>query len=122
MTIDTDHFRVQLLKGRERVQSTVTHLHSDHPGRLDEDAEETAGAADNFMGDLARATLDREVDYTLAENSEQVLTEIDAALQRIEGGTYGKCGICGKEIGAGRLEAHPWAAPCIHDAPKAEGR
>ena len=122
MTIDTDHFRAQLLKERERAQSAVTHLQADHPGRLDEDAEEMAGAADNHLGDLASATLNREVDYTLAENSEQVLTEIDAALQRIEDGTYGKCGVCGKEIGAERLEAYPWASLCIDDARKAEGR
>jgi RNA polymerase-binding protein DksA len=122
MTIDTDHFRVQLLKERERVQSAVKHLHSDHQGRLDEDVEETSGASDNHMGDLASATLDREVDYTLTENSEQVLAEIDSALQRIEDGTYGKCGVCGKEIGVERLEAYPWASLCIDDARKAEGR
>ena len=120
MTIDTDHFRVQLLKERERVQSAVQHLHSDHQGRLDEDVEETSGASDNPMGDLASATLDREVDYTLTENSEQVLAEIDSALQRIEDGTYGKCGVCGKEIGVERLEAYPWASLCIDDARKAE--
>jgi RNA polymerase-binding protein DksA len=74
------------------------------------------------MGDLASATLDREVDYTLTENSEQVLAEIDSALERIEDGTYGKCGVCGKEIGVERLEAYPWASLCIDDARKAEGR
>ena len=122
MTIDTDHFRAQLLKERERVQTAVTHLHSDHPGRLDDDTDVTSGPTDDRIGDLATATLDREMDYTLAENSGQVLTEIDAALQRIEDGTYGKCGVCGKEIGAERLEAYPWASLCIDDARKAEGR
>ena len=36
-------------------------------------------------------TYDREIDYSLEENSETVLREIDAALQRIEDGTYGVC-------------------------------
>jgi RNA polymerase-binding protein DksA len=120
MTLDTDHFRVQLLKERERVQSAITHLHDDHSGRLDDEVEEIAGNSDNHLGDLATATLNREIDYTLSENSEQVLGEIDAALKRIEDGTYGTCDVCGKEIGQERLEIHPWASLCIDDARKAE--
>ena len=47
--------------------------------------------SDNHPADTATITVDREIDYTLEENSEQVLAEIDAALQRIEAGTYGIC-------------------------------
>ena len=120
MSIDTDHFRVQLLKERERVQSALTHLRDDHPGSLDEEVEEIAATSDNHLGETASATLNREIDYTLEENSEQILGEIDAALKRIEEGTYGTCTSCGKEIGADRLEAYPWASLCIDDARKAE--
>jgi RNA polymerase-binding protein DksA len=122
MTIDTEHFRARLLKERERVQNAVTHLNNDHPGRLDADGDETPGPYVDHIADVATETLDREMDYSLAENSEQVLREIDAALQRIEDGTYGKCGVCGKEIGVERLEAYPWASLCIDDARKQEGR
>ena len=38
---------------------------------------------------------------------------IDAALQRIEAGTYGKCVNCGAPIPEERLEAMPWATLCI---------
>jgi RNA polymerase-binding protein DksA len=120
MTIDTDHFRAQLLKERERVQSAIAHLRSDHPGSLDEEVEEIAATSDNHLGETATATLNREIDYTLGENSEQVLGEIDAALARIADGTYGTCRVCGKEIATERLEAHPWASLCIDDARKAE--
>jgi RNA polymerase-binding protein DksA len=122
MSIDTEHFRVQLLKERERVQSAIAHLQQDHEGRLDDETDEIAGSGDNHLGDLATGTLNREIDYTLTENSEQVLVEIDAALKRIEDGTYGKCEVCGKEIGEERLEAYPWASLCIDDARKAESR
>jgi RNA polymerase-binding protein DksA len=120
MTIDTDHFRAQLLKERERVQSAIAHLRSDHPGSLDEEVEEIAATSDNHLGETATATLNREIDYTLGENTEQVLGEIDAALARIADGTYGTCRVCGKEIAPERLEAHPWASLCIDDARKAE--
>ena len=120
MSIDTEHFRVQLLKERERVQSALTHLRDDHPGSLDEEVEEVAATSDNHLGETASATLNREIDYTLEDNSGQVLTEIDAALKRIEDGSYGVCTSCGKEIAVERLEAHPWASLCIDDARKAE--
>ena len=122
MTIDTDHFRAELLTERERVQSVIENLRVNHPGTLDDETEEITGAGDNHLGDAATATLGREIDYTLGENSEQVLHEIDAALKRIEDGTYGTCTACGKEIGAERLEAYPWASLCIDDARKAERR
>jgi RNA polymerase-binding protein DksA len=120
MTIDTDHFRTELLKERERVQAALANLRDSHPGSLDEEIEEVAATSDNHMGDLATATLGREIDYTLGENSGQVLAEIDAALGRIEDGTYGTCTACGKEIPAERLEVHPWASLCIEDARRAE--
>jgi RNA polymerase-binding protein DksA len=120
MSIDTEHFRVQLLKERERVQAAIAHLRDDHPGSLDDEVEEVAPTNDNHLGETAAATLNREIDYTLGENSSQVLSEIDGALKRIEEGTYGTCVRCGKEIAPERLEVNPWASLCIDDARKAE--
>jgi len=120
MSIDTDHFRSMLLEERERVQKAIANLRDDHPGSLDDEVEEVAATSDNHLGETASATLGREIDYTLGENSEQVLAEIEAALQRIENGTYGVCRKCGREISAERLEAYPWASLCIDDARLAE--
>jgi DnaK suppressor protein len=120
MSIDTDRFRTELENERERVQAAIANLRNDHPGSLDDEVEEIAATSDNHLGETATATLGREIDYTLGENSEQVLAEINAALKRIEDGTYGKCTRCGQEISPERLEAHPWASLCIDDARKAE--
>jgi RNA polymerase-binding protein DksA len=122
MSIDTEHFRTLLTEERERVQQAVNHLHQDHSESIEGETEELATAADNHPADMAGPTLDREIDYALGENSELVLNEIDAALKRIDDGTYGKCTECGKEIGLERLEARPWAALCIDDARNAELR
>jgi RNA polymerase-binding protein DksA len=119
MSIDMDRFRAELLRERERVESAIASLRESHPGPLVDELEETP-ASDNHLGDTATATLGREIDYTLGENSGQVLAEINAALRRIEDGTYGTCRVCGKEIASERLEAHPWASLCIDDARKAE--
>ena len=42
-----------------------------------------------------------------------MLAAIDAALERIQEGTFGKCVNCGKEIAEERLTALPWATLCI---------
>ncbi len=122
MSIDTEQFRVALLEERQRVERAIANLRDDHPGTIDDEVEEITGASDNHLAETATATLDREIDFTLEENSNQVLTEIDAALKRIEGGTYGTCTKCGREIAAERLEAYPWASLCIDDAREAEHR
>ena len=119
--IETDGFREALLEERKRVEAAIQNLHDENPGTLAEDAgEETA--YDNHLADTATETYDRELDYTLEENSEHVLAEIDAALKRIEEGTYGICTNCGQPIAVGRLEALPWATLCIDCRRDREGR
>jgi RNA polymerase-binding protein DksA len=119
-TIDTDHFRERLLDERKRVVAAIQNLQDDHSGTLsDEAGEETA--YDNHLADTATETYDRELDYTLEENSGHVLAEIDAALKRIEDGTYGVCTNKGEQIPAERLEALPWATLCI-DCQRQQGR
>ena len=113
MSIDTDRFRTLLEEERGRVQHAIKHLEEEHPGSLGSETEELSTASDNHMGDLASATLDREIDYSLEASSEQHLAEIDAALRRIDDGTYGTCTKCGKQIPEERLEAMPWATQCI---------
>ena len=91
MSIDTEHFRALLDEERARVQSAIKNLSDEHPGSLEDETDELATASDNHMGDLASVTVNREIDYSLGENSEQVLADIDAALKRIDDGSYGTC-------------------------------
>ena len=65
-------------------------------------------------------TVDREIDYSLEENESAVLAAIDAALARIDDGTYGRCERCGQEIEEERLEALPYATLCIDDKRREE--
>ena len=62
---------------------------------------------------MATVTFDRELDYSLEENEERLLEAIDAALTRIDDGTYGICSACGQPVGEERLEALPWTTQCI---------
>ena len=113
-TIDTAHFRQLLLDERGRVEHAIAGLREGHPGSMEDEAEEVNGGVDTEdLGETASITLGREIDYTLGENAQAVLGDIDAALARIDAGTYGTCTHCGNEIAVGRLEAHPWASLCI---------
>jgi len=49
----------------------------------------------------------------LIEQAERHLAEIDAALQRISDGGYGRCEVCGEAIPDERLRARPTARTCI---------
>ena len=111
--METERFRTALLDERARIESAIEYLHRETPGSLEDETEEMLGNSDNHLGDAAAGTLDREIDYTLEGHSEQVLVQIDAALARIQDGTYGVCTNCGKQIPEERLEARPWASLCI---------
>jgi RNA polymerase-binding transcription factor DksA len=122
MAVDTNRFRQALLDERERVAKAIDYLHEENPGSLEDESGEVVGTLDNHMGDVATVTYDRELDYSLEENSETVLREIDAALQRIEAGTYGVCEVCGRPIEEERLESIPWTRLCLDDARKQASR
>jgi RNA polymerase-binding transcription factor len=117
--VDRAHLRQRLLDERQRVLDAIENIHSENPGSLGEETEEPT-FQDNHLGDVATATFDREMASTLEENSTHVLGEIDAALARIEEGTYGVCERCGEPIGEERLDALPWAKLCIDDKRKQE--
>lgn len=52
-------------------------------------------------------------DLALRDRAIQLLELVDAALGRLDAGTYGTCLRCGRQIAPDRLAALPWAAHCI---------
>ncbi len=112
--VDVEHFRDLLVQKREAVASALENLHKENSRSLeDETGELVSGSADQHLADTATETVEREIGNTLEEHDERLLGAIDAALQRIEDGTYGKCVNCGAPIPEERLEAMPWATLCI---------
>ena len=59
----------------------------------------------------ARKTFEREHEMSLADNSRELLTQTERALERIDDGTYGICESCGNPIGKARLQAFPRGDP-----------
>lgn len=69
-----------------------------------------AGVPDT--GDEAIADLLIDVDNAMVHRDVQEIRDIDAALQRMDDGSYGVCMECGLEIGYDRLTAYPTAKRC----------
>jgi RNA polymerase-binding protein DksA len=56
---------------------------------------------------------DYETNLTIEQDLEKVLRDVNAALVRIENGTYGVCKYCQKPIDQKRLQARPTSSSCI---------
>jgi RNA polymerase-binding transcription factor DksA len=119
-TIDTTEYRKRLEDEKVRLLHAVGFLEKENPGSISDELGELAeGGTDNHLADTATAMYDRELDEGLEEGARETLVGIDAALARIEAGTYGICEGCGKPIAAERLAAIPWARLCIDDQRRA---
>jgi RNA polymerase-binding protein DksA len=118
-TIETAELKERLLEERRRLQEALDNIRQEDSGSL-EDTTRELSFADNHPGDVATETFDRELDEGLTEGAERQLEQIDAALARIEDGTYGTCAACGKPIDPERLRAMPWVTLCIDDQRRQE--
>ena len=63
--------------------------------------------------EFAIKTAEQDVAVATAELRTQMLRDIEKALARVAGGTYGICEGCGEEISPNRLKAIPWAKYCL---------
>jgi RNA polymerase-binding transcription factor DksA len=74
---------------------------------------------DENFADTSQVTAERGEAETLAGELAGTLKDVEAALARLEAGTYGTCERCGEPIGDDRLEAMPAARRCISCAARA---
>ena len=79
-------------------------------------ASRDTNADDEHDPEGATIAFERSQIEALARQAEHHLEEIDAALRRLDAGTYETCEVCGNPISAQRLEARPTARVCIRCA------
>ena len=65
------------------------------------------------IADQASTAYTKEFLLSIGDAERRLLRQVDAALEKIRSGTYGRCEKCGNEIGEKRLEALPFARYCI---------
>ena len=76
----------------------------------------------NHMAELGSGNFDRELTLSLLGSEKDALDQIEAAIERIEDGSYGKCETCGVKVPKSRLDAIPYAALCVRCASQQEQR
>jgi DnaK suppressor protein len=100
---DLKKFKAALEKKRDSIVSTAKKAHWDN-------------MEDTRHGDFVdQASDDNEVhvNLRLLQIDAKLLRAIEAAIDRIDKGTYGICTSCEQEIGHARLKAVPWTSVCI---------
>jgi DnaK suppressor protein len=79
--------------------------------RGDQDADDVPPPADEL--DIARSLADVETHASLIDRAQERLKDIDAAMGRLDAGTYGVCEECGEDIPLERIKALPFTLFCV---------
>ena len=106
--MNIDSAATQLRVERERLVLQLTELGADETGELTGDVDFGEGFAD-----AAAATAERTEVLGIVDNTKVLLDDVDAALAKVEDGTYGCCEECDKTIGAARMEFRPTSRFCV---------
>jgi RNA polymerase-binding transcription factor DksA len=119
--MDHDDVRQRLADEHERLEAVRAGFEADH--LHDESEDESMSELSHLAqhsADVASETFEREKDFSILEQVEAELADVERALRRIDEGTYGKCEACGAEIADDRLEAMPATRFCITHQAQAE--
>lgn len=102
-------FKTQLIAARTELLARMAH----ERGGVLSRAEVAANHFDNAMASRAQIQTERQTEFAINEHETAELGDIDAALERIQVGTYGICTDCGISIPPARLNAYPTAKRCV---------
>jgi YteA family regulatory protein len=118
--LDLHRYREMLEKEQQRMLRQIRTIDSGQDQDMSETLSELSDY-DDHPADIATETFEREKDRALRENARETIERVEAALQKMENGTYGLCDICGQPIPAGRLDAVPYATLCVKCQADVEG-
>jgi len=106
--IDPDLARERISEEQARVEGLIAGLRDELGTSESEDVSELTDY-DQHPADMGTETFEREKDLSILEQLEAELSELQAALERIDNGTYGIDEVTGEPIDPARLEALPSA-------------
>jgi DnaK suppressor protein len=108
-----DYFRAKLLAWKEDIlkeaRETLQHLQDENQNHPD-------------LADRASSETDRAIELRARDRQRKLIAKIDAAVARIDDGTYGYCEETGEPISLRRLEARPIATLSIEAQERHERR
>ncbi len=108
-----EYFRVRLLAWREDIlkeaKETLAHLQAENENHPD-------------LADRASSETDRAIELRSRDRQRKLIAKIEAALSRLDDGTYGYCEETGEPISLKRLEARPIATLSVEAQERHERR
>ena len=119
--MDAHEAREHLEAERVRLEHVRQTFESEH--LRDESGEESVAELSHnkqHPADSGSETFEREKDFSILEQVEAELRDVEIALRHLDDGTYGTCEACGQPIGDERLEAVPAARFCLGHQQQAE--
>ncbi|MEM8838627.1 MAG: RNA polymerase-binding protein DksA [Pseudomonadota bacterium] len=107
------YFREKLINWKNEIlaesRETLDYLQKDSQNHPD-------------IADRASSETDRSIELRARDRQRKLIAKIDAALERIEDGSYGYCEETGEPIGVGRLDARPIATLSLEAQERHERR
>ena len=97
---------------KKMLEDRRRELSNDVQGRM-RDVRDTDKDRDVLdQGESSEVDIQEDIEFALIQMKSETLNKIDAALRRLDEGTYGGCFECGEEISEARLRALPFAVRC----------
>jgi RNA polymerase-binding transcription factor DksA len=109
---DLMRYKEKLILLRRRLLEEINSLE----GSIHTSQRDSSGDVSTFsmhMADLGTDAMEREKVSMLATSESQLYEDIEDAIQRLDGDTYGMCEMCGAPIRKDRLDALPFARFCL---------
>ena len=118
--VDMGTARARLEDERAEARLRLARLTGDYDAVVA--ASRDSNADDEHDPEGATIAFERSQIGALARQAEHHIAEVDAAMTRLDAGTYGVCQDCGEPIAEGRLEVRPVARTCVDCANRSSRR
>jgi DnaK suppressor protein len=110
-----DRFKKRLEEERERLEEQIADYERDlEEARLTESSSDRSPDPGN--AEASSMKLEYAKELSIEQNTLDLLSKANRALERIDAGTYGICESCGKAIPIERLEVLPYSTLCVECA------
>ena len=114
-------YKERLIVLRARLRGDVNAMADAALNKTRSEASGDLSSMPIHMADVGSDNYEQEFTLSLLENDEDTLGKIEAALERIEEGTYGSCVECESRIPKTRLNAIPYTPHCVKCASNLQG-
>src|SRR5437879_2691902 len=113
---ESQPYRRRLLAFKKRLSGARSELEEEALRGTGGEASGGLSDVPLHLADLGTDAYEEEMALGMLENEDQLLTEVNDALERLAQGGFGRCEECGQEIDRARLSALPYARYCLRDA------